>query len=171
MKLFFSRLNCWNIVKNHCKTFYDNTTQQTSWIEIGITVAFIILLASVATCFHCLTKSVIEIMLTAFSILSGFLISALFLLVDKADKQKGKDFQIIKETIHNISFGILIGVFIIVLSLFFILFKASTIETTFAFPTELRFFMSMIYFGLIVLFFHTLLIILQRVNKIFNDIL
>lgn len=168
MKLFFSRLNCWNIVKNHCKTFYDNTTQQTSWIEIGITVVFIILLASVATCFHCLKESVIEIMLTAFSILSGFLISALFLLVDKIDKPEGKDFQIIKETIHNISFGILIGVFIIVLSLFFILFKASTIGTTFAF---IRFFMSMIYFGLIVLFFHTMLIILQRVNKIFSDIL
>lgn len=171
MKLFLSRLVCFEIIRDHYNTFYNDQSQSKSWGEILILLILVIIFSIICTIINCLNMKTIELMLTAISILSGFLISALFLLVDKTSHQSGKDFQIITETMHNISFGILIGLYIIVFSFIALLAKNSSLNAILSIQSPIYIFASFIYFFLVFLFFHTIFMIIQRINKIFIEIL
>ncbi len=171
MKLFLSRLGCLEILHNHWNTFYNNQSQSRSWGEICIILVLAILFSATCTFFNCLNMKAIELMLTAISILSGFLISALFLLIDKTSHREGKEFQIIIETMHNISFGILLGLCIIVFSFIALLIENSFLNSILSFRSKIYLLASFFYFLLVFLFFHTIFMIIQRINIIFIEIL
>lgn len=173
MFLFLERISIIEIIKNHRNTFYNNQTGKKSVREI-VAILTICTLISLFLSYTCRCKNISEYILTAISIISGFLINALFILAEKKNKDSN-DFQITKETVHNISFGIVLGFFIILLTGIFIIYdKSQAIRSitsqrdinhiTIYVREALRF----AYYFSICLFAHTLMVIIQRINYIFK---
>lgn len=166
---FINRINPASIITEHFKTLYDARSGDTSWFEIA---ALVVLMAAVAiaAALWLPTPSVefASSLLNFYAIVGGFLISALFIIVSYGDAiwnnrgnlptaelEQARTLQ--KEIFSNVSFGVFTAFFGAIVCVFYAIATVQDI---------LKILMS----ALFVLFAHTLLMVLKRLDKLFRKV-
>lgn len=170
--LFFKRISVIGIIKSHFRTFYKGTDgKETSWIEL-LLLASLVVGSFVITIWLAIdfSDAVVNGLVSAYAIIGGFLISAMFIIVSytghiedtfkkypKSEVVEIKKLQ--KEIFANVSFGVfisLIGVLLCIIHLA---------------AEDCWYIVSAFISSVLVLFLHTLLMVLKRLNVIFSKTL
>jgi energy-coupling factor transporter transmembrane protein EcfT len=155
----FVKINIWQIVRSHLKTLRNHNTGKLG-IDDYITFFILPFLGSSLLLFFSikLNESAISIIITTLSILVGLLFNVIVIIFDiiKRDNTKKVKNEILHQLLTNISYGILISILIIVLTLitYFSNCYVNLISTWF------------VYF-LLGNFFMTILMILKRMYLLF----
>ena len=160
--IFFDRLNINKIVVNHFSTFYDNRNSKKSvdWIELSV-YFFVLLFISVLSAIL-LPITRLNVILTPLTIFTGFLFSALFVIIDKKDGKTQQVKELISEVYDNISFSILMSflvILFIVVNYVMINFSCEHVYN--------RIILGIIYF-LLLNFAYSLIMVMKRLYKIFE---
>lgn len=129
-----TKLDFTNILKDHLKTFRDHSTGAVSFVDWGLFIVFPILVAIALTLTELkLNNELITAVITASSIFAGLLLNLLVLIYTILIKDRDKTFesmnekqrsnwkQLVCETFANVSFCILISIFLVALSLMYYL--------------------------------------------------
>lgn len=165
VSIFTSKIHIGHIISAHLGTLKNNATGKASLSDYILFYLFPLSVGGGACLFgYRLNDVSVGVMLAAFAILTGFLFNLLvflFELVDKAKKENPTDTSektaltlkkiLLRETTANISYGVLIGIF---LSVSLVLAMISNPYWVLA--------MSIISFTLMGNFMFTLLMILKR---------
>nr|DAI11241.1 MAG TPA: hypothetical protein [Caudoviricetes sp.] len=108
--------------------------------------------------------------LTVFSIAVGFLTSTLFVLAEKkATPIEAKDLIRLKECFYNTAFSLITSLSIIILYIFLVILNNSKeISNISKYINDINNIGSFIIYALIILFFHSLLMVIKRVFFIFD---
>jgi hypothetical protein len=164
--LFFSRISPVSIISGHFRTLYNNSTGRASIGEIGILVGLALSLAAAAILLDPkIPTGLSSALLNFFAIVGGFLISALFVVGSYGDAiwtnranltedELGRAKKIQKEIISNVSFGVLLS------------FAGSLLGVLLVFKVLEKPVVGALAFVLVV-FFHTLLTVLKRLEALF----
>lgn len=168
-----SKINIVDIIKRHRDTLKDFSTKKESKKDI---FTFFIMPAIFAICIAIkgtITDSGVGILLTVFSIFAGLLFNLLVLIMDigRRVKKQGKEEKVdakkqnlteklIAETYSNVAFSILVSLFIICITLVFVVGLSNII---------FKFFISTILYWLIIIFITTLFMILKRVFRLLDN--
>jgi hypothetical protein len=164
--LLFSRISPLKIITNHFETFYDARdkkftilTEIIPLLIIGALIAYFLPYQFSIV----IGKEMSPYIIGGFSVAGGFLINSLMVLAEKRTCKKDiapeePDSKLLKETFYNTSFGVLIC---LLATLSCILYPISEAVVW----TQIL--SSIIYF-LTTLFFHTVLMVLKRLSKIFD---
>lgn len=165
--MLFRRISPSKIISNHFETLYDEGQEGevNFWSEIVPLLLIATFIALVLIIYFKITinEKVITYFIGAFSVVGGFLINALMVLAEKRGDNSGagasstKD-KLLRETFYNTSFGVLICLVINLLCILYPLFDSLKWQ-------EL---MSGVIYFLTTLFFHTLLMVVKRINKVFE---
>lgn len=170
--LFFERINVLSLIRKHFSTLYDNRTKSISRSEIiSLSVcAFGIPAILVYFLKQPLNTSETNCFFTVFSIAIGFLASTLFVVAQKKDDSKEADFVIkIKECFYNTAFSLIASIIIILCYLTMIISVKALADFKLSeyIPYVLNI-GSFIIYAFIVLFFHSMLMVIKRVFYIFD---
>lgn len=160
--IFFDRLNITKIVINHFLTFYDNRSQDKhiDKIELSVYFSVLLLLSIVAAVFLPITR--LNVILTPLTIFTGFLFSALFVIIDKKEGKTAQIKNLISEVYDNISFSILMSfgvILFLAINYIMINFNCNHICN--------RIVLGIIYFFLLN-FAYSLMMVIKRLYKIFE---
>lgn len=110
--IFFERLNISKIIVNHFSTFYNNQdNRKIDRLELAVYFSILLLLSVISAIFLPVTR--MNVVLTPLTIFTGFLFSALFVIIDKKEGKTKQIKELISEVYDNISFSILMSFFII----------------------------------------------------------
>ena len=111
--IFFERLNISKIIINHFLTFYDNSSKEKKVDYFELIFYFVLLttLSVLSAIFLPITR--LNVILTPLTIFTGFLFSALFVIIDKKEGKTTQIKDLISEVYDNISFSILMSFFVI----------------------------------------------------------
>lgn len=166
-----SKFNVGTIISNHVKTLKNQEEDKYSLYDLGFSFIAPLIIAVLLSIFgHPISTSSVGVIVTAFSVFAAFLLNILVVLFTMVERAKdGGNTQdtyngdikktVIKETYHNISFALLLSIFIVVLTILLILL-----------PTI--YFISNLIAGigdfLIFIFIATILLILKRINAIIS---
>lgn len=159
----FSKINLLNIVSTHFKTFRNPQKEGVRILELIVYLTIPLVLAGIVVFWvrYTFSDELLNVLITALSILIGLLLNLLVLLfdiagkVDTTDPMRNVKKELLKETYSNVSFGILasiMGVFLLV-----ICFKDSL-----KIPAN---FLAMYFIGL---FGYTLLMVLKRTHSLLS---
>lgn len=168
-----TKVNIKDIIKSHISTLKNYDTQKMSKKDI---CTFFVIPAIVSICLtfkNTIPNNGIGIILTAFSIFAGLLFNLLILIMDigrrvkKQSKEKNVDAKkqklteaLIKETYCNVAFSIVVSLFVIVISLVFVVGLSNII---------FKFIISSVLYWLIITFIMTLFMILKRVFRLLDN--
>ena len=176
------RIDVRDILNGHFATLYDARTKKPYWMELGL---FYILPLSIIV-FQCLLKARIgseasNVILQIFAIAGGFLVSSLFIIVDRKNITPDNDTSkaLAEETYFNVSFGVLlcfITVMLCILNHFFLSLVTPPAATDWLGPLRnylsigfaLSFISGLIYY-LSWLFTYNILMVLKRLNALFKS--
>lgn len=114
----FSKINLSNIVHDHLHTFRNPKFEGISWLELLVYLILPLAIALPVVLFLKFTFSdnLLNVLITALSILIGLLLNLLVILfdisgkVEKTDPMHGVKKVLLKETYSNVSFGILVSI-------------------------------------------------------------
>ena len=163
----FEKIDISFICRNHFKTLYNASTGTPNAWEITVfyvlPVYFSILLVGIMNV--SIKESVANLLVQAFAVVGGLLINARFILVERRslldDSKANKDMKtLIEETSNNTSFGIIVCFLNVIVSVFIILFENSSL---------LKNIFTIAVISLTTMFFHSLLMILRRLEGILED--
>ncbi|MGF1981013.1 MAG: hypothetical protein RMY30_036250 [Nostoc sp. CmiSLP01] len=166
---FFSKINVLDIVKNHIDTLKDYNVTSYSIFDIFFFFIFPFLLSVFFVYLQIrLNKDLVGILINVFSIFAGLLFNLLILIYDviskivksnnpnpNVDKLK---IDTLEHLYFNISFEILLSLFIVILLSVSTLFTNSIANLIF----------SIFVFSFVITFSLTLLMVLKRVNKLLS---
>ncbi len=164
----FSRINIGKIITAHYKTLYSLNSKGVSWRDIIIfIIAPIVISFSLIYFFDVSIKKQVGNLITALSILAGFLFNLLAIIHSSLDKIKNKitdekslKFIFANEIHTNISYNIIIALFLII---FLVIFAFDiTIKNFFCFCIFNTIF-NFICISLLIHFILTLFMILNRI--------
>lgn len=169
--LFLERINPFSIIVSHFKTFHDEANNKPCYAERAahVLIPALIAVAMVYSADILASKELCASLLNGFAILGGFLINAAFVITTKKDslisgQPNAKYQRLLSETFDNTLFQILLCFAAVVLcAIFPLLNLAQENENTFILKA-----MSCVIFTLSIMFMITLLMILKRLNKIFE---
>ncbi len=175
--MLFKRMGIRDVIVKHLGTFETNNDKQAAAREKRLIFGFALLISLACAWCNCLGESFIGYVLTAISILSGFLINALFVLTEKKTRGiNNDDFRLYQETSYNISFGVLVGIAIILLSGFFFIINGHGLQKSglidnglirhVSYYVSFKSLFAFVYCFFLVIFIHTLLISLRSINYI-----
>jgi hypothetical protein len=162
----FERISPAKIVLKHFETLYNAKTAKINWICEVIPL----LLFAIAVSFYLPFKLEVIIdskispyILGGFSVAGGFLINSLMVLAEKqSDKTEIKaadqNNKLLKETFYNTSFGVLICLLATLVCIVYPISKNVLWMSVLS---------GFIYF-LTIFFFHTVLMVIKRLSKIFD---
>lgn len=170
---FFKRCSVGSIIMNHYNTFYDDTTKdkQRSNAEIFLQMFFFIGISLLATRLGLLfTKTALNSILTVQSILTPFLFSTLFVVADKrCNVEPGtKRYRLINDTVKNIAFNMLLSIILIIVTVVYLVYLPETVDQN---PIALSSFCDILSTFMYFLIFnqtYVFIMIMKRVNKMFN---
>ena len=167
-----SKFNVGDVISNHLKTLKDQRKNKYSLYDIVFSFVAPLVIAILLSSFgHPITTSSVGVIVTAFSVFAAFLLNILVVLFtmferakdDNGDSQKSYNSDlkriVIKETYHNISFALLLSIFIVVLMILLILLPSIYLLTDL---------LAGIGDFLIFIFIATILLILKRINAIIS---
>ena len=160
--IFFDRLNITKIIVNHFLTFYDNRTgdKHVDKVELSIYFSILFFLSVIAAIFLPITR--LNVLLTPLTIFTGFLFSALFVIIDKKEGKTTQIKNLISEVYDNISFSILMSFGVILfLAINYIMINFNCIHIC------NRIVLGVIYFFLLN-FAYSLMMVIKRLYKIFE---
>lgn len=168
-----TKINIMDIIKRHLKTLKDYSTKKTSKKDI---LTFFIVPAIFAICLtnKCtVTNNGVQIVLTVFSIFAGLMFNLLILIMDigrrvrkqgneeKVDAKRQKiTEQLILETYTNVAFSILVSLFVICITLVFVIGLSNII---------IKYIISIILYWLVIVFIMTLFMILKRIFRLLDN--
>lgn len=159
---FFERLNISKIIVNHFSTFYNNQdNRKIDRLELAVYFSILLLLSVISAIFLPVTR--MNVVLTPLTIFTGFLFSALFVIIDKKEGKTKQIKELISEVYDNISFSILMSFFIIlfmIINYVMISFDVSELYN--------RIILGIVYF-LLLNFSYSLMMIIKRLYKIFEN--
>lgn len=157
----FSKINISTVLRKHFATLKNDNTQKLDWDDYLLFLVLPIFISIVLIYFDCLlSDQLINIVVSSLSILVGLLFNIIVLLFDiiKRDSQQKIKNEILKEILANISFTIFISLISIIITLIsyinIIWLKVTT---------------NAILYFLLCLFFLTVLMILKRMFKLFEN--
>ncbi len=160
--IFFERLNISKIIVNHFSTFYNNQdNRKIDRLELAVYFSILLLLSVISAIFLPVTR--MNVVLTPLTIFTGFLFSALFVIIDKKEGKTKQIKELISEVYDNISFSILMSFFIIlfmIINYVMISFDVSELYN--------RIILGIVYF-LLLNFSYSLMMIIKRLYKIFEN--
>lgn len=129
-----TKIDFTGILRDHFRTFHDHTTGRVSLVDWTLFIVFPILVAAALTLSELkLNNELITAVITAASIFAGLLLNLLVLIYTILIKDRDNTFetmseaqrsnwrQLVCETFANVSFCILISIFLVALSLMFYL--------------------------------------------------
>ena len=115
---FLNRLSFLKIFFDHYSTLYDDTDQSINYIEILLWILLPLLFGCTLVYLGLfLNSNSVNMIVTIFSILTGFLINCLVLLASKDKPQNIEINKLNKETFQNTSYGVLVSFITIFLCL------------------------------------------------------
>lgn len=166
--LILERINPFGIVVSHFETFYDHSKdRKPCYFErfVHIVVPFLLSGTAVYLLGAVATKDLCSSLLNGFAILGGFLINAAFVITAKKETLEAGTpsptyHTLLSETFDNTLFEILLCFVVVVLCAIFPMLGKGDVEVVRA--------MSCVIFGFSIMFMVTLLMILKRLNKIFQ---
>lgn len=165
--LILSRINPSGIVVSHFKTFYNAQTGKTAVGEIVAFVAAIVLSGAATYWLNpSISADLFSSLLSFYAIIGGFLISALFIIItfgDVIDRNRrnlpeselSRYKKIHEEIFSNTSFGVLVAVVGSALCVVYSL-------------TDCHRLVIAVSASCIVIFIHTLLLVLKRLDRLFR---
>lgn len=164
---FFERINLLNIVLKHFGTLYNAQNDKPNIYSEIIPLLVLPWLLGYFLVYQLdiiIDKNISTYLFGGYSVAGGFLINALMVLADKYHHTKNQtpnDEQecILKETFYNTSFGVLICLLSVILSSIYALIQSDLLSQIF----------SVLIYGLSFLFIHTLLMVIKRLNKVFDS--
>lgn len=160
--IFWERLNITKIIVNHFSTFYNNQdNKEIDWLELAVYFSILLLLSAFSAVFLPVTR--LNVILTPLTIFTGFLFSALFVIIDKKDGKTNQIKELISEVYDNISFSILMSFFVIlfvIINYVMISFSCDEIYN--------RIVLGIVYF-LLLNFAYSLMMVIKRLYKIFEN--
>ena len=160
--IFFERLNISKIIVNHFSTFYNNQdNRKIDRLELAVYFSILLLLSVISAIFLPVTR--MNVVLTPLTIFTGFLFSALFVIIDKKEGKTKQIKELISEVYDNISFSILMSFFIIlfmIINYVMISFDVSELYN--------RIILGIVYF-LLLSFSYSLMMVIKRLYKIFEN--
>ncbi|OLA80505.1 MAG: hypothetical protein BHW58_07650 [Azospirillum sp. 51_20] len=160
--IFFERLNISKIIVNHFSTFYNNQdNRKIDRLELAVYFSILLLLSVISAIFLPVTR--MNVVLTPLTIFTGFLFSALFVIIDKKEGKTKQIKELISEVYDNISFSILMSFFIIlfmIINYVMISFDVSELYN--------RIILGIVYF-LLLNFSYSLMMVIKRLYKIFEN--
>ena len=160
--IFFERLNIYKIIVNHFSTFYNNQdNRKIDRLELAVYFSILLLLSVISAIFLPVTR--MNVVLTPLTIFTGFLFSALFVIIDKKEGKTKQIKELISEVYDNISFSILMSFFIIlfmIINYVMISFDVSELYN--------RIILGIVYF-LLLNFSYSLMMVIKRLYKIFEN--
>jgi hypothetical protein len=158
---FFDRFNPWCIIKAHFQTLTDDRRNKVSLMECIFTLLLPICISflMVVVCQIKLKTASINLIgniMTAFSIFTGLLFNVLVLIYSliKPNESNQQRIKVLKQTFSNVSFGVLLSLLLVILSMFYELINNVFLD-------------GIIYF-LVTLFLMVLFMILKRVYLLIN---
>ena len=162
---FFQRLNLVKIVTNHFSTFYSDSTKTINWLELLIVIVLPFAIAAYLIFPNEteLSEDTVQSLFQAFAIMGGFLINTLVVLTDKKQKYKeGRlcldQYILLKETLYNTSYGVLLCIICVILCAMH----------SFLIATSYLNLLNFLILATCFAFIHTLLMVIKRLNKIFE---
>ena len=160
--IFFERLNISKIIVNHFSTFYNNQdNRKIDRLELAVYFSILLLLSVISAIVLPVTR--MNVVLTPLTIFTGFLFSALFVIIDKKEGKTKQIKELISEVYDNISFSILMSFFIIlfmIINYVMISFDVSELYN--------RIILGIVYF-LLLNFSYSLMMVIKRLYKIFEN--
>ena len=160
--IFLERLNITKIIVNHFSTFYNNQdNRKIDRLELAVYFSILLLLSVISAIFLPVTR--MNVVLTPLTIFTGFLFSALFVIIDKKEGKTKQIKELISEVYDNISFSILMSFFIIlfmIINYVMISFDVSELYN--------RIILGIVYF-LLLNFSYSLMMVIKRLYKIFEN--
>ena len=160
MKIF-NKINLGEIVLGHIKTLINDNDKKMDFDDIFTFVVIPIIFAFLMTVFDInIAEEASTIIITALSIFVGLLFNVIVLLFDilKRDNSNKTKNEVLKQLLTNISFTICLSILIILLSLI----NLSKIDIIVVIVDG-------IIYGLLALFFFTLLMVLKRMYALFMN--
>ena len=168
-----SKIDVKDIIRSHFKTLKNYQNGKYSTKDILTFFVFPLIISILLTMKSVVTKDGIPIILTVFSIFAALLFNFLILIMDigrkvkqkgvaeivDAKKQKATE-ELIKETYCNVSFSILVALFVVCFSLVFVVGITNII---------IKWMLSLILYWLIFIFIMTLFMILKRIFRLLNN--
>ena len=164
---FFERINLLKIVLKHFGTLYNAQNDKLNVYSEIIPLLVLPWLIGYFLVYHfqiTINKDISTYLFGGYSVAGGFLINALMVLADKYHHTKNqtpndKQECILRETFYNTSFGVLICLLSVIFSSVYALIQNETLSQIF----------SIIIYGLSFLFVHTLLMVIKRLIKVFDN--
>ena len=160
--IIIERLNTPKIKVNHFSTFYNNQdNRKIDRLELAVYFSILLLLSVISAIFLPVTR--MNVVLTPLTIFTGFLFSALFVIIDKKEGKTKQIKELISEVYDNISFSILMSFFIIlfmIINYVMISFDVSELYN--------RIILGIVYF-LLLNFSYSLMMVIKRLYKIFEN--
>ncbi|PIR31617.1 MAG: hypothetical protein COV36_07780 [Alphaproteobacteria bacterium CG11_big_fil_rev_8_21_14_0_20_44_7] len=165
------RFNPTSIVKKHFKTLHKEGKDKLNLSEVALFSVIPLALAAIISVFYLLDEGTAKILVTVFAVFAGLFLNLLAMIYNVFDRsfqrnniydnfgedRKEKLF-LFEEMIHNIAFGVLISIMMVILSLAFVLFAKEN-------PILLDILNFLIHFFLIVFIF-TVLMVLKRLDNL-----
>ena len=130
-------------------------------MELAVYFSILLLLSVISAIFLPVTR--MNVVLTPLTIFTGFLFSALFVIIDKKEGKTKQIKELISEVYDNISFSILMSFFIIlfmIINYVMISFDVSELYN--------RIILGIVYF-LLLNFSYSLMMVIKRLYKIFEN--
>ena len=170
---FIKRCQITDIIAGHYNTFYDYTTNDkrcSKWEifwQIIIFAGLSIMLTFIGIYF---TKTALNTILTIQSILTPFLFSTLFIIADKRNhiEQGSKDYKRADDTTKNIAFCILLSIALLFVTVIYLVSLPESHADTPRLSIRINTIFSTCMYFLILNQVYVFLMIIKRVNKIFN---
>lgn len=168
-----TKIDVKDIIYGHLKTLKNYQTGKYSIKDVLTFFIFPLIISILLTMKSVVSKEGIQIILTVFSIFAGLLFNFLLLIMDigrrvkqqgatatvDAKKQKATE-ALIKETYCNVSFSILVSLFIVCFSLIFVVGITNVV---------IKCIVSIVLYWLIFVFIMTLFMILKRIFRLLNN--
>lgn len=156
------KINVSSIFRDHVKTLVNNNTNRPGFEDWFLFLIIPILIAiTLVVTFHTIDKDVANTIITILSIFVGLLINVIVLLFDivrRDEEQKSIKNEVLRETLTNISYTILVGIIGILITLL-----------TFMNYKYVRVIFSACSYFVLAHIFMTLLMIMKRIYALFND--
>jgi len=161
MKIRLNKINCFSIIENHLRTLVTYSTGKPSVDDWFTFFILPIILSGVMFYINGTTSSnTVNLIITALSIFVGLLINVLVLIFSLIQQETTKEIKIriLKETISNISYTIIISIITIIICLL-----------TFINNHFLLVIATLLIYFFVVNFFITLMMIVKRMYLLFTD--
>lgn len=173
--LFFTRINVFSLIREHFATLYDNRLDDK---KINLSEVLLLLLFALAIpsflifiLHQPLELDRTDCFLTVFSIAVGFLSSTLFVLADrKTSVREANSVAKLKECFYNTAFSLIVSLTVIFCYIvMMIAMRALNSFGKMEYAAVVLNSGSFIIYAMIVLLFHSLLMVIRRVFLIFDD--